>query len=86
MNMQPSEAEAGFDMRLPPIVDTAVLQKLLEEEWAPASRNLTFRVGNSFGHWLKLTIQNKKKCCFEPSVCNFHCGDLDSIPAMKGES
>ncbi|CAM6127850.1 unnamed protein product [Calypogeia fissa] len=55
MNLQPSEAEAGFDMRLPPIVDTDFLQKLLEEEWAPASRNLTIKfiqkrdVNNKYG-------------------------------------
>lgn len=44
MNLQPSEAEAGFDMRLPPIVDTDALQKRMDEEWAPASRNVTSRV------------------------------------------
>ncbi|BBN12275.1 aminoacylase [Marchantia polymorpha subsp. ruderalis] len=55
MNLQPSEAEAGFDMRLPPIVDTDALQKRMDEEWAPASRNVTCRfiqkkgVLNKFG-------------------------------------
>ncbi|BBN12274.1 aminoacylase [Marchantia polymorpha subsp. ruderalis] len=41
MNMQPSQAEAGFDMRLPPEVDADALEKLITEEWAPASHNLS---------------------------------------------
>jgi aminoacylase len=55
MNLQPSEAEAGFDMRLPPVSDPDHLEKLLLEEWAPASRNLTVNfitkqgVKNKFG-------------------------------------
>ncbi|KAL2632640.1 hypothetical protein R1flu_004119 [Riccia fluitans] len=43
MNVQPSQAEAGFDMRVSPLADLDALQKLLDEEWAPASRNLTYR-------------------------------------------
>ncbi|KAG6551729.1 hypothetical protein Mapa_006818 [Marchantia paleacea] len=42
MNLQPSDAEAGFDMRLPPEVDADALEKLITEEWAPASHNLSF--------------------------------------------
>ncbi|XP_043710944.1 aminoacylase-1-like [Telopea speciosissima] len=42
MNLQPSEAEAGFDIRVPPIVDEKSLEKRIEEEWAPSSRNMTF--------------------------------------------
>lgn len=46
MNLQPSEAEAGFDIRVPPTADTESLEKRIAEEWAPASRNMTFRVIN----------------------------------------
>ncbi|XP_043714366.1 aminoacylase-1-like [Telopea speciosissima] len=42
MNLQPSEAEAGFDIRVPPTVDEKLLEKRIEEEWAPSSRNMTF--------------------------------------------
>nr|KJB77466.1 hypothetical protein B456_012G138500 [Gossypium raimondii] len=38
----PSEAEAGFDIRAPPTADIESLEKRIEEEWAPASRNMTF--------------------------------------------
>ncbi|KAG8075941.1 hypothetical protein GUJ93_ZPchr0006g42606 [Zizania palustris] len=42
MNIQPSEAEIGLDIRLPPTVHTEALEKRLAEEWAPSSLNLTF--------------------------------------------
>ncbi|CAO2814794.1 unnamed protein product [Amaranthus hypochondriacus] len=42
MNLQPSEAEAGFDIRVPPTADQDGLEKRIAEEWAPASRNMTF--------------------------------------------
>ncbi|XP_042494662.1 aminoacylase-1A-like isoform X2 [Macadamia integrifolia] len=42
MNLQPSEAEAGFDIRVPPTADEKLLEKRIEEEWAPSSRNMTF--------------------------------------------
>ncbi|XVE49627.1 hypothetical protein DITRI_Ditri01bG0096800 [Diplodiscus trichospermus] len=42
MNLQPSEAEAGFDIRVPPTANTESLEKRIAEEWAPASRNMTF--------------------------------------------
>ncbi|MQL76625.1 hypothetical protein Taro_009007 [Colocasia esculenta] len=41
MNLQPSEAEAGLDIRVPPTVDIEALEKRLTEEWAPSSRNMT---------------------------------------------
>lgn len=44
MNVQPSEAEAGFDVRLPPLADPVLLRKVIEEEWAPASRNMTYQL------------------------------------------
>lgn len=44
MNMQPSEAEVGFDIRVPPTVDEASLERRIAEEWAPRSRNMTFEV------------------------------------------
>ncbi|KVH88586.1 ArgE/DapE/ACY1/CPG2/YscS, conserved site-containing protein [Cynara cardunculus var. scolymus] len=45
MNLQPSEAQAGFDIRVPPIADQASLERRIAEEWAPASRNMTFEHG-----------------------------------------
>ncbi|KAL5705961.1 N-acyl-aliphatic-L-amino acid amidohydrolase [Ranunculus cassubicifolius] len=42
MNLQPSEAEAGFDIRVPPTADPESLEKRIAEEWAPSSRNMTF--------------------------------------------
>ncbi|OAO98298.1 AQI [Arabidopsis thaliana] len=44
MNLQPSEAEAGFDIRVPPSVDAEALERRLVEEWAPAARNMSFEV------------------------------------------
>ncbi|XP_010028870.2 aminoacylase-1 [Eucalyptus grandis] len=42
MNLQPSEAEAGFDVRVPPTADPKALMTRIAEEWAPISRNMTF--------------------------------------------
>ncbi|KAJ7954623.1 aminoacylase-1 [Quillaja saponaria] len=42
MNLQPSEAEAGFDIRVPPNADPGSLERRIAEEWAPTSRNMTF--------------------------------------------
>ena len=44
MNLQPSEAEAGFDIRIPPLGDVEDLQRRIDEDWAPASRNFTYSV------------------------------------------
>lgn len=44
MNMQPSVAEAGFDLRFPPTADPDGMRRRIAEEWAPASRNMTFEV------------------------------------------
>ncbi len=43
MNMQPATAEAGFDMRVPPISEAAMaeLERVMREEWAPAELNLS---------------------------------------------
>lgn len=43
MNMQPSTAEAGFDMRLPPMTQAQMdaLEKTIHTEWAPESVNLS---------------------------------------------
>uniref|UniRef100_A0A0D9WN55 N-acyl-aliphatic-L-amino acid amidohydrolase n=1 Tax=Leersia perrieri TaxID=77586 RepID=A0A0D9WN55_9ORYZ len=40
MNMQPSEAEVGFDFRLPPTEDVEHIIRRIKEEWAPAHKNL----------------------------------------------
>ncbi|XP_055815417.1 uncharacterized protein LOC129885239 [Solanum dulcamara] len=42
MNLQPSEAQAGFDIRVPPTADQASLERRIADEWAPSSRNTTF--------------------------------------------
>lgn len=44
MNMQPSEAEAGFDIRMPPTVDPDLVRRRIAEEWAPEMRNMTYEV------------------------------------------
>ena len=44
MNLQPSEAQAGFDIRVPPTADPESLERRIAEEWAPASHNMTFEV------------------------------------------
>ncbi|KAL8463126.1 hypothetical protein ACS0TY_033958 [Phlomoides rotata] len=43
MNLQPSEAEAGFDIRVPPTADGDSLERRIAEEWAPVTRNMTFQ-------------------------------------------
>uniref|UniRef100_A0A0D6QS84 Peptidase M20 dimerisation domain-containing protein n=1 Tax=Araucaria cunninghamii TaxID=56994 RepID=A0A0D6QS84_ARACU len=43
MNLQPSEAEAGFDIRVSPGTDAESFERRIAEEWAPASRNMTFQ-------------------------------------------
>ncbi|XP_021907049.1 aminoacylase-1 [Carica papaya] len=42
MNLQPSEAEAGFDIRVPPTADAEALERRIAEEWAPLARNMSF--------------------------------------------
>ncbi|XP_041012377.1 aminoacylase-1-like [Juglans microcarpa x Juglans regia] len=44
MNMQPSEAEAGFNIRLPPTADPELVRRRIAEEWAPARRNMTYQI------------------------------------------
>lgn len=52
MNLQPSEAEAGLDIRIPPTADVVAIERRIAEEWAPSSRNMTFEVRNTFnGSW-----------------------------------
>ncbi|KAK7308341.1 hypothetical protein VNO77_41943 [Canavalia gladiata] len=53
MNLQPSEAEAGFDIRVPPTADTESLERRIAEEWAPSSRNM------SFSFIQKIPVQDK---------------------------
>ncbi|MFS7941548.1 putative N-acyl-aliphatic-L-amino acid amidohydrolase [Helianthus anomalus] len=44
MNVQPSEAEAGYNIRLPPTADPDLLKKRIADEWAPATRNMSYRI------------------------------------------
>ncbi|KAL6527549.1 hypothetical protein OROGR_016639 [Orobanche gracilis] len=44
MNMQPSEVEAGFDLRLPPTAEPELMRRRIAEEWAPAWMNMTYEI------------------------------------------
>ncbi|CAL0317915.1 unnamed protein product [Lupinus luteus] len=44
MNVQPSEAEAGFDLRLTPTTDPDELKRRIAAEWAPAARNMSYEI------------------------------------------
>ncbi|CAA7401579.1 unnamed protein product [Spirodela intermedia] len=44
MNMQPSEAEVGFDVRIPPTENPDIIRRRIQEEWATISMNLTFKL------------------------------------------
>jgi hypothetical protein len=44
MNVQPFEAEAGFDLRIHPGADISFIEKLISEQWAPRSRNMSYKV------------------------------------------
>lgn len=44
MNVQPSEAEAGFDLRLTPTTDPDEMRRRIAKEWAPAVRNMSYEV------------------------------------------
>ncbi|KAK9071791.1 hypothetical protein SSX86_008220 [Deinandra increscens subsp. villosa] len=43
-SVEPSEAEAGYDVRLPPTVDPDLLKKRIADEWAPATRNVSYHI------------------------------------------
>lgn len=49
MNLQPSEAEAGFDIRIPPTADFDDLERRIREEWAPEERNMTYHFVQKVG-------------------------------------
>ncbi|GAU43333.1 hypothetical protein TSUD_398780 [Trifolium subterraneum] len=42
MNVQPSEAEAGFDLRLTPTTDPEEMKRKIATEWAPSVRNMSY--------------------------------------------
>lgn len=44
MNVQPSEAEAGFDLRLTPMLDPEEMKRRIAAEWAPADRKMSYEV------------------------------------------
>ncbi|XP_047982176.1 aminoacylase-1B [Salvia hispanica] len=44
MNLQPSEAEAGFDIRMTPSADPDLMRRRIAEEWAPTWRNMTYEI------------------------------------------
>ena len=57
MNVQPSEAEAGFDLRLPPTADPDAVRRRIAEEWAPSWRNMSFEVNNMIFVFLATGVQ-----------------------------
>jgi hypothetical protein len=60
-NMQPPEAEAGFDVWVPPFTDMPAFERRIAEEWAPSCRNLTYKV-SEYCNLSLLLSQNKWKC------------------------
>lgn len=44
MNVQPSEAEAGFDLRLTPTTDPDEMKRRIAAEWAPSVRNMSYEI------------------------------------------
>jgi len=47
MNLQPSEAEVGLDIRVPPTADPESLEKRIVEEWASCFSQHYFWGGTS---------------------------------------
>lgn len=75
MNVQPSEAEAGFDIRLPPLGDVADIQRRIDSDWAPASRNFTYSVMTASNLVLTLSLQQ----CRSPYMLALVLQALDSF-------
>jgi len=60
-NMQPPEAEAGFDVWVPPFTDMPAFERRIAEEWAPSCRNLTYKFeqkGNLYGQALVTPVDS----------------------------
>ena len=61
MNLQPATAEAGFDMRLPPMssAEMDAVERMIREEWAPAALNFTvaFTIQARAPHGVRATLQ-----------------------------
>ncbi|KAI3865987.1 hypothetical protein MKW92_004822 [Papaver armeniacum] len=56
MNMQPSEAEAGFDIRRLPTVDPELSIKRIVDEWAPHYRNMAYELNRCYLFLLAATL------------------------------
>lgn len=54
MNVQPSEAEAGFDLRLTPTTDPEEMKRRIAAEWAPAVRNMSYEVSSLMEYLVSL--------------------------------
>jgi hypothetical protein len=63
MNMQPSEAEVGFDLRLPPTEDIEQIKRRVEEEWAPSHKNLTYEVNFFISAVVSITGTKQTESC-----------------------
>ncbi|KAF7813408.1 aminoacylase-1 isoform X1 [Senna tora] len=61
----PLEAEAGFDIGVPPTADPESLEKRIAEKWAPASRNMTFSVILNKVYAIVATVESKKEVMAE---------------------
>lgn len=79
MNLQPSEAEVGFDIRVPPTADPEPLERRIAEEWAPASRNMTFEV---FTRWKFLSLKKNWYGCCSKSRIPLAVWDAPSGPLL----
>eukprot|EP00850_Spirogloea_muscicola_P014960 SM000111S18783 [mRNA] locus=s111:91567:99835:- [translate_table: standard] len=79
MNLQPSEAEAGFDMRLPPMADMAAMERRIAEEWAPTSRNMTYTVISMLGSFVLKEYVANSDAAPSCTLCQFKqkVGTLD---------
>lgn len=69
MNLQPSEAQAGFDIRVPPTADVVSLERRIAEEWAPATRNMTFEVRNSMESCYIYALLSHSKYLLQGPLC-----------------
>ncbi|KAL3383264.1 hypothetical protein AABB24_002655 [Solanum stoloniferum] len=91
MNLQPSEAQAGFDIRVPPTADQASLERRIADEWAPASRNMTFEfkqkvsVNDKFGRPVVTAVDSSNIwwALFEEAIikANARLGKPEIFPA-----
>lgn len=69
MNVQPSEAEAGFDLRLSPTTDPEEMRRRIATEWAPAFRNMSYEVITLSNLICLLDLQFIQNSSYAVSTC-----------------